>query len=229
MRRSPFFVSLPSATRRESARPRSTFDPDFDMTSPLLKPGRRPLAAERAVSFCLATSSGEARRRLRPPAPRRTAETGAPALPAGRPRGRPRVRPVPIALLAARPAPLWSASSLRDAFLIASSTDVTKEEAIRSSSVRRVPMRAAYPTPLPFCKGIIARAFDFLYDFRQTLGRDSVRFGRIRPTVRERSIFIPPIRLLESRDRKAVHRAWPSHIRSGSLATTRLFLAQARE
>src|SRR6185503_16933483 len=71
------------------------------------------------------------------------------------------VRPVPIAPPAARPAPLWSASSLREAFLIASSTDATKDEAIRSSSVRRVPMRAAYRTPQPFCKGIIARAFEF--------------------------------------------------------------------
>ena len=161
MRRSPFFVSLPSATRSESARPRSTFDPDFDITSPLLKPGRRPLAAASAVSFCLATSSGEARRRLRP-APRRTAEAGAAAVPAGLPRGRPRVRPVPIAPPAERPlAPLWSASSLREAFLIASSTDATKDEAIRSSSVRRVPMRAAYRTPQPFCKGIMTGAFEF--------------------------------------------------------------------
>lgn len=204
-------------------------DPDFDMTSPLLKPGRSPLAAESAVSFCLATSSGEARRRLRP-APRRTAEAGAPALPAGRPRGRPRVRPVPTALLAARLPPLWSASSLREAFLIASSTDATKDEAIRSSSVRRVPMRAAYRTPTPFCKGIITRPFDFLYDFRHVLGHESVRFGRIRPIVPQRGICILLRKSLGTRDQKVFSPARDlTQLRNGSLPTTRLAPAQMKE
>lgn len=51
IRRSPFLISLPSATSNESARPKSTLEPDLDITSPLLKPGFSPLAALSAVSF----------------------------------------------------------------------------------------------------------------------------------------------------------------------------------
>src|SRR5882724_11488707 len=91
MRRSPFLISLPSATSNERARPKSTLEPDFPITSPLLKPGFSALAALSAVSFCLATSSGEARRRLRPTAPRRA--VGAAAAAARGPRGRPLPRP----------------------------------------------------------------------------------------------------------------------------------------
>jgi hypothetical protein len=50
-RRSPFLVSLPSFTSNESARPRSTFDPDFFITSFLANPGFSVLAAARAASF----------------------------------------------------------------------------------------------------------------------------------------------------------------------------------
>jgi hypothetical protein len=199
------------------------------MTSPLLNPGRRPLAAERAVSFCLATSSGEARRRLRP-APRRTAEAGAPALPAGRPRGRPRVRPVPIALPAARLAPLWSASSLSEAFLIASSTDATKDEAIRSSSVRRVPMRAAYRTPLPFCKGIIARTFDFLYDFRHgAWSRKSSIWSNSSNHWRVKYRDTPQNRWIQGNESRFLLVCNFTHLRNESLPTTELRPAERKE
>src|SRR5258708_6989425 len=89
MRRSPFFVSLPSLTSNDRARPRSVLEPDLLITSPLLKSDLRVLAAAKAVSFCLATSAGDARRRLRPPARPRAAAGAAAAAAAGRPRGRP--------------------------------------------------------------------------------------------------------------------------------------------
>jgi hypothetical protein len=159
MRRSPFFVSLPSATSNDRARPRSVLDPDLDITSPLLNPGLRVFEAAKAVSFCLATSAGEARRRLRPP--ERPRDAAGAAMAAERPpRGRPRPR-AGANDAAARFPPVWSARSLKEADLIASSTDETNDVAIRSSSVRRVPIAGPYCTAETSMQNIIGAKIDF--------------------------------------------------------------------
>jgi hypothetical protein len=141
----------------KSARPRSLLDPDFAITSPLLKPGLSCFAALRATSFCVATSSADARRR-RPAARPRGSATG--ALGVARTA---RVRPRPLGALGVGrfTSVDWSARSLSEAVRIAFKTDDTNMDARRSSSVRRVPMNAAYRTSSNFCKCFLAMGSRF--------------------------------------------------------------------